>query len=86
MFGGDERVEAGGGIWVRGDASDEVWYERIAEFSVAADDVVEDFFSLGFLESMGVAGMGRERSKPLTEAQRSLTGVWRSVAECGGPR
>ena len=79
-------MEAGGGIWVRGDASDEVWYKRIAEFSVAADDVVEDFLQPGISRIHGSGGDRRERPKPLTEAQRSLTGVWRSVAECGGPR
>ena len=74
-------MEAGGGIWVRGDASDEVWYERIAEFSVAADDVVEDFLQPGISR---IHGSGGDGERTIQTADRSSALIDWSVAECGG--
>lgn len=47
MFGCDECVKAGGRIWVRRDALDEVRYKGIGKLFVTADDVVEDFLQPG---------------------------------------
>ena len=73
MFRGDECVEAGGGVWVCGNAPDEVWYKRIVELSVAGDHVVEDFLEPGVPQ---IHGNGEREESP----SRLSTRVWRSVA------
>lgn len=76
MLRGGERMETGGGIWMCGYASDEMWYEGVIELPFPADYVVEDFLE---------PRVPRIHARDTSEAGRRLPKLFiQSVAECGG--
>ena len=75
-------MEAGGGIWMCGDASDEVWYEGDEELSVSADYVVKDFLEPGVSRIHGNGGGGERVVQAAYLYLPECGGVW----QAGGPR